>query len=159
MKALLYHLTLIIIVSCCVPVAFGEQSEDSDKDGLSDLDEARIYRTDPQLPDTDTDGLTDGQEINQYWTLPLVSDSDGDGFLDGIEVRLNSDPNEASSKPDPQSAKFKDLDGDGVPNTEEKDYGTDPQRIDSDFDGLLDGWELDSENIPMGMVCGTGKKS
>ena len=30
---------------------------DSDGDGISDVEEAKIYRTDSQLVDTDTDGL------------------------------------------------------------------------------------------------------
>jgi hypothetical protein len=116
--------------------------EDADGDGLSDLDEARIHKTDSQLADTDTDGLADGLEVNEYWTLPLVSDTDGDGYLDGIEVRLGSDPTEASSLPDSTSRKYQDLDGDGLDNGEERRLHTDPQRVDSDFDGLTDGAEV-----------------
>ena len=65
---------------------------DSDGDGLTDLEEARIHKTDSQLADTDTDGLSDGLEVNEYWTLPLIVDTDGDTFLDGVEVRLGTDP-------------------------------------------------------------------
>lgn len=35
---------------------------DSDLDGLTDLGEKEIYRTDPQNPDTDGDGILDGAE-------------------------------------------------------------------------------------------------
>ena len=111
---------------------------DSDGDGLTDLEEARQYKTDSQLADTDTDGLNDGAEVNEYWTLPLVADTDGDTFLDGIEVRLGTDPTESDSRPGPNTPGFDDLDGDGIPNEEERAVGADPQRVDSDFDGVSD---------------------
>ncbi len=119
-----------------------DQHEDSDGDGLTDIDEARVYRTDPQLLDTDLDGLNDGLEVNEYWTLPLIADTDGDGFLDGIEVRLGSDPTEAASYPDPKNPKSDDLDGDGILNKDELELGSNPQHYDSDFDGLDDGAEI-----------------
>lgn len=111
---------------------------DSDGDGLSDLAEARIYKTDSQLADTDTDGLADGLEVHEYWTLPLVIDTDGDTFSDGVEVRLGTDPTDNESFPDGTTPGFEDLDGDGVPNKEERELGSDAQKIDSDFDGLDD---------------------
>jgi hypothetical protein len=119
-----------------------DQPEDSDGDGLTDIEEARVHRTDSQLADTDLDGLNDGLEVNEYWTLPLIADTDGDGFLDGIEVRLGSDPTEADSYPDPKNSKSDDLDGDGISNSEELELGSNPQHVDSDFDGLDDGVEL-----------------
>jgi Bacterial TSP3 repeat len=119
-----------------------EGMADSDADGLTDLDETRIYKTDIHLSDTDTDGLSDGLEINQYWTLPLVSDTDADHFLDGVEVRLGTDPTDASDYPTDKTAGFFDLDGDGINNDEETALGTDPQRVDSDFDGLNDFVEI-----------------
>jgi len=44
--------------------------EDSDGDGISDLDEMDIFGTDPQLADTDGDGVNDGLE-NQNGLDPL----------------------------------------------------------------------------------------
>jgi hypothetical protein len=131
---------LILIFTPCFVTA--GKNIDSDGDGLTDIEESRVYKTDPQLADTDTDGLSDGDEINKYWTLPLVADTDGDGFLDGVEVRLHTDPLEATSHPDPQNPANQDLDGDGLANQEEREYGTDPQRVDSDFDGLNDDVEI-----------------
>jgi len=93
-------LLVALLLPAHVLAAGGER--DSDGDGLSDLDEARVYRTDSQLADTDTDGLPDGLEIERYWTDPLAADSDGDGYLDGVEVRLNTDPAEAGSHPAPR---------------------------------------------------------
>lgn len=37
---------------------------DSDSDGLLDIEEEQIYKTDPTLPDTDGDGFSDGVEID-----------------------------------------------------------------------------------------------
>ncbi len=36
---------------------------DSDSDGLSDIEETLVYKTDPRLPDTDSDGFLDGNEV------------------------------------------------------------------------------------------------
>lgn len=115
---------------------------DSDGDGLTDMEEARIHKTDSQLVDTDTDGLADGLEVNEYWTLPLVVDTDGDKFIDGVEVRLGTDPTDNESFPTGTTAGFDDLDGDGIPNREERILGSNPQKVDSDFDGLNDFEEI-----------------
>lgn len=47
--------------------------KDSDKDGISDYDEVRIYKTNP-----------------------LIADTDGDGFIDGAEVESGYDPTDAT---------------------------------------------------------------
>ena len=59
-----------------------------------------------------------------------------------MEVRLGFDPNEGGSRPDPNDPKSADLDGDGITNTEERELGSNPQHVDSDFDGLDDGVEM-----------------
>ena len=127
---------LLLLAVCSAAVS--APPVDSDKDGITDIDEAKIYKTDSQLADTDTDGLPDGLEINEYFTDPLLTDTDGDGFLDGVEVRNGSDPTDPSSIPNSG-----DLDGDGIPNDIESNrYKTDPQRPDTDFDGLTDLQEI-----------------
>ena len=65
---------------------------DTDGDGIPDGDEVNIYGTDPNNPDSDGDGLTDGQEVYTYGTDPLNADTDGDGASDGHEVAVGSDP-------------------------------------------------------------------
>ena len=60
--------------------------QDSDSDGLFDLDEFNNISTDPFDPDSDGDGLFDGYEFNELNTSPLDKDSDLDGLDDGVEV-------------------------------------------------------------------------
>ncbi|MBU1130650.1 hypothetical protein KJ840_00765 [Patescibacteria group bacterium] len=64
---------------------------DSDKDGLTDLEE-ETYGTDPAEPDSDGDGLFDKEEVKVYKTNPLDPDSDQDGYLDGAEVTAGYNP-------------------------------------------------------------------
>ena len=132
----------LVLASPVAISAEGRDVIDSDGDGLTDLEEARIHKTDSQLADTDTDGLSDGLEVNEYWTLPLIVDTDGDTFLDGIEVRLNTDPTDNEDFPVGTTAGYEDLDGDGISNREERELGSDEQRVDSDFDGLGDFAEI-----------------
>lgn len=41
------------------------RKKDTDRDGLNDYSELRIYKTSPYLADSDSDGLTDALEISQ----------------------------------------------------------------------------------------------
>lgn len=69
-------------------------AKDSDGDGLSDEDEAKLG-TDPKNPDTDGDGLLDGKEVKKYKTNPKDPDTDGGGIKDGVEVKYGTDPLDA----------------------------------------------------------------
>ena len=62
---------------------------DTDGDGLTDGEEVKIYKTDPLNPDTDFDGLSDGDEVKKYKTDPLNPDTDGGGVSDGHEVLID----------------------------------------------------------------------
>jgi hypothetical protein len=95
---------------------------DTDGDGLSDGAEVNTTHTNPLAPDSDGDGLSDGDELNKYRTNPLLADSDGDGFPDALEVKLGSDPNNASSIP--SNLAFRD-DASGILGTEDMPGGTD----------------------------------
>ncbi|MHA1672088.1 MAG: thrombospondin type 3 repeat-containing protein, partial [Promethearchaeota archaeon] len=74
-----------------VLLELGYTPDDTDYDGLSDLEELTLG-TNPLSVDTDNDNLLDGFEI-KIGTDPLDDDTDGDGYYDGIEVMLGSDPN------------------------------------------------------------------
>ena len=91
-------------------IASPNLDEDSDGDGILDIDES-IYGTDPDNADTDGDDLKDGQELEYWdydWSLDYDSDgkcniidkdSDGDGYTDGFEVSNDYDPSDPSSHP------------------------------------------------------------
>lgn len=64
---------------------------DSDKDGLSDDEEAQLG-TNPLEVDSDKDGLSDRAEVKAWKTDPLNPDTDGDGVNDGDEVKNKTNP-------------------------------------------------------------------
>lgn len=72
----------------------GSPPLDSDQDGLTN-DEETALGTNPTDPDTDRDELTDYNEARLYRSDPLKSDTDADGNLDGIEVNKGFNPNGA----------------------------------------------------------------
>ncbi len=128
---------------------------DTDGDGLSDGDEAKVYFTDPLKADTDGDGISDADEVLKYKTNPLKADSDGDGINDKDEIeKYQTNPIEAdtdgdglsdgeeilTTKTDPLK---KDSDGDGMSDYDEvKVAKTDPLKKDTDGDGLSDSDEV-----------------
>lgn len=96
---------------------FLKYDEDRDEDGIIDLVELQ-WGSGPFTVDSDGDGLSDAYEINNTvpYTSPGLADTDGDGILDANE----------------------DLDLDGVPTGLERDFGTDPLKLDTDGDGIGD---------------------
>jgi hypothetical protein len=73
-------------------------------------------------------------------TDPLLLDSDGDRVADGAECALGTDPADAASKPANPPA-IDDPDNDRLSTAFETTIGTSPNDVDSDDDGLQDGWE------------------
>jgi uncharacterized protein (DUF1800 family) len=72
---------------------------DTDGDGLTDGEE-RALGTNPLMADTDGDGISDGDEVHgAHPSNPLLADSDGDGASDSFELRVGTDPMNASSVP------------------------------------------------------------
>ena len=109
---------------------------DSDGDGISDIDEMDVYKTDPNNPDSDGDGLTDGEEVFKHKTNPLDADTDKDGLIDGDEVN--------KYKTNPLDA---DTDKDGLKDGEEVNtHKTNPLDPDTDKDGLTDGEEVNTHH-------------
>jgi|GEM_PF-1781728 len=84
---------------------------DKDGDGLIDVDESNVFKTNPDVADTDQDQMTDAEEL-MYWKSLwngdidddgiinlLDEDSDGDTYLDGYEKIKGYDPGDATSHP------------------------------------------------------------
>ncbi|HUU77219.1 MAG TPA: hypothetical protein VMX55_02660 [candidate division Zixibacteria bacterium] len=107
---------------------------DSDNDKLSDGDEVYIWRTNPNSLDSDQDSIYDFDEIFIYHTNPNSKDSDSDFMPDKWEIDNNLNPLIDDS--------FLDFDYDNLINVDEYYYNSDPNRNDTDFDGLLDGKEV-----------------
>ncbi|MEI7850862.1 MAG: right-handed parallel beta-helix repeat-containing protein, partial [Kiritimatiellales bacterium] len=164
-------------------------SGDADGDGLTNLEESQAG-TNPNNPDTDGDTMPDGWEVhhglnplvkdaltddldldglpnileyslcsNSLWsavytnlpgapavlttnmlgsTDPNKWDTDGDGMPDGWEVKYSLSPTSTNGV-DGASG---DPDSDGLTNLQEYQSGANPQIVDTDGDGMPDGWEV-----------------
>lgn len=110
--------------------------KDTDDDGLNDFQETILYHTLPNCRDSDGDALTDGKEVNEAKTKPMFADTDQDGLWDGEEVLgyLGQFPTSTNGC----DAKYT-----GTPG-----ITTDPLDIDSDDDGLSDGFEDQNKTSP-----------
>jgi parallel beta-helix repeat protein len=80
------------------PTNDSDAGEDPDNDNLTNYEEF-IRNIDPNDPDTDKDGLKDGDEVKIYQTEPHLPDTDSDGFIDKIEVDAGSNPKDPLSTP------------------------------------------------------------
>ncbi len=129
-------------------------NKDSDNDALTDLEEKSLG-TNPNSIDTDKDGLSDNEEVRVFLTDPLLKDTDGDGYNDGEEILNSTDPLTAevknistNSKENATSSKIikieenLDADKDGLSDEEEREYGTNVMSVDTDGDGLTDYQEI-----------------
>jgi len=110
-----------------------DAAEDTDNDGLSNLDEQRLG-TSPTNPDTDGDGAKDGAEV-AAGTNPLVADQPRAPPLPGDLPPIVATPD------------LTDTDGDGLTDVEEDEFLTDVSNVDSDGDGLSDGTEVETWGI------------
>ncbi|MBL9178696.1 MAG: hypothetical protein JNM65_11585, partial [Verrucomicrobiaceae bacterium] len=106
-------------------------------DPAAALAAALAFRQTPQVTaqDSDGDGLDDLEETLTYLTDLTNPDTDGDGFFDGWEIDYSLDPLDAD---DNATA---DTDNDGLSNEEELAAGTHPLHADSDYGGVIDGIE------------------
>jgi hypothetical protein len=68
---------------------FGEDTADSDSDGLSNYEEVVVYLTLPGNPDTDGDLIPDGAEANTTFTSPITSDA---ALVSFVEENLCPNP-------------------------------------------------------------------
>ena len=130
--------------------------QDSDSDGLMDLDEFNNLSTNPFDPDSDEDGLNDGTEHNNLSTDPLDKDSDGDGLEDGEEVlQTFTDPLVPDLDNDSDGFRwFEECDDSNPlinPNQDESWNGLDDD-CDDEIDEVIDrlqyiSWSPDSPNL------------
>lgn len=88
-----------LLVLCCSSSLASAQASllDTDQDGIPDLWEALVYKTDPLQADTDADGFDDRREIingyNPKGPGTLVdTDADVDGLNDRLELLFGADP-------------------------------------------------------------------
>lgn len=117
--------------------------DDADKDGICDLLEVSLFKTNPDSLDTDGDTLSDFDEIVYTKTSPTdkytnkLSVTDADDDSDGDKL---TNKEELSYKTNPL---LSDSDFDGVNDYDEvKKYMTDPNNDDSDNDNIIDGDEI-----------------
>ena len=123
---------------------------DTDSDNLSDYDEIFIYGSSPNNNESDGDTIRDGIEVKTYGTDPSNNDTDGDGVDDYDEIFIyGTDPCDS------------DLDDDLLPDGLElyfpnrtltkrtflftKQVNLDPFDPDVNDNGILDGYEVDSD--------------
>ena len=114
-----------------------------------DIGEIRFPNGSPliwQAPGTDSDGdgLTDIHEQNISRTDPYNHDSDGDLLPDGWEAANNVDPNSAEGDNGTEG----NPDNDGLDNFDEWRFLTDPHLADTDGDGVNDGPETAQGSDP-----------
>ncbi|MHA2251804.1 MAG: hypothetical protein ACXAD7_15685 [Candidatus Kariarchaeaceae archaeon] len=113
---------------------------DSDFDELDNIIEFQL-ETEPKINDTDDDGMTDGWEFIMGLdpkTDDAPLDKDDDEMPNSYEFTYRSIGFNASDPADGN----KDFDKDGLKNSEEYFFETDPTDRDTDGDGMLDGWEV-----------------
>ncbi|MBK6526652.1 MAG: hypothetical protein IPG07_14570 [Crocinitomicaceae bacterium] len=116
----------LLLLFCLVTLSQITFSQDDDGDGISNSLESS-FGLDPNDCDTDDDGLNDYEDYFDFNCDPLSADTDGDGVQDGTEAGITF------------GCADTDL-GIFIPDAEPWTT-TDPNNVDSDFDGLLDGDE------------------
>jgi hypothetical protein len=143
------------------PAAIIEGSTDLDGDGLLNSEE-ESRGTNPRSADTDNDRLDDFEEVFLRKTDPNKKDTDGDGS-DDFHDWAPLDPNVGTDPLDRDGGDEFDADADGLLNTDESVFGTDPNQADTDGDGVNDYTELfvyasDPLNCadPFAGQCGAG---
>jgi uncharacterized repeat protein (TIGR01451 family) len=168
-----------VTANCTVTAIFTVIDDDTDDDGIIDVNEdvdgdgvVDPGETDWLDADTDDDGLTDGVEVGltapqgtgtdpakfvadsdpSTTTDPLDPDTDHGGISDGNED-IDHDGRIDEGETDPNvTADDIDADGDGLTNETERKLGTNPFDDDTDDDGIIDGKELPSDTDGDGTI-------
>ena len=123
-------------------VSSDPNKEDTDNDGLNDFEEL-LNTTDPANPDTDDDGLTDYEEVVTYGTNPLYQDQDSDKLKDGLEVKGWDVTVRGATTHVTSNVSKADTDSDFLTDLQEYNAKTDPNKKDTDGDGVWDSADID----------------
>jgi len=126
----------------------GEPAADTDKDGLTDVEEQALG-TDFLNPDTDQDGIFDAEDSTQL--SDPKADTDGDGISDADDSDDDNDGVDDTDDAFPLDAtESEDTDNDGKGNNADDDddndgvldaddsFGLAPANVDTDGDGVID---------------------
>ena len=134
---------------------------DTDDDGIEDGDEVFTLKSIPTTQDSDGDGLPDGTEdknrngrYDSGETSPINIDTDNDGLCDGHCVIEANGSNgfiapEGFVPKDGGKETWEDKNLNGVVDENE----TDPLKVDTDGDGILDEQEFFFCILPTGEDC------
>lgn len=138
------------------PLGTNPVLNDTDSDGLSDGVEVIEWGSNPLSNDSDGDTLSDFDEVYYHHTHPANNDTDGDDLADNLELTDHT-PGGSYQPIYSTNANKSDTDGDGLPDGLEillapewipaAHYGInmDPLDGDTNNDGVLDGYQLDSD--------------
>ncbi len=93
--------------------------KDSDSDGLTDLEENLLYKTNPNLPDSDADGFLDGNEVfhryNPSGTAPgTLLDAGAVRLFDANGIQLSFPVPWQTSSPSDQKQSFESTTGETI---------------------------------------------
>jgi len=102
---------------------------DNDDDGIADEDEAGFK-------------ITLNDQVVTVQTDPDIADTDGDGLLDGSDIVLAAGTTLADNWV--AAGISYSVEGDNYHFYGEATYGTHPLLVDTDYDGLLDGYTLNT---------------
>ncbi len=128
---------------------------DSDGDGISDGEEVYFVETEPDDPDTDGDGISDFDElVNGTNPLQAPRSNRSSTSERASEPTQAPSPTESPQSPQPTEPAAAptgrvDTDGDGLTNSREARFGTDPLNGDSDGDGVNDSNEVAAGTDPL----------
>ncbi|GEM_PF-3737116 len=103
---------------------------------------AIVFGTQLSNGNSDRDSLSDGDEALVLLTNPLLADTDGDGLRDNIEIENGLDPNFTDTDNNDIVDSDEDLDKDGLINIEEQNIGTRLDLEDTDGDLVDDARDL-----------------